>query len=180
MVTAYAMPYNNSTTCSYAASWVSNNSLSLYTPYDSGATQVSHYGGFGMPTVVLLGGKNHRVMFKSQAFKTSDTTKMRDSITALLSSTTGIAELPKVVASFNLFPNPAKENISINFDLKETANVMIDVTDITGKQVAIIMNEKQNGVVKREFSTASLPNGIYLMRLTADGNSATEKFSVIH
>lgn len=183
MVTAYAMPFNNTTTCAYTSTWCSSNGLSLYMPYDSGATQVANYGGFGMPTVVLLGGAgsgNHRIMFSTLSFSTSDTTIMRDSIMALLMSSTGIADLPNGVNSFSVYPNPASDNISINLELKETSNLLIDVTDITGKQVAIISDEKQNGIITKQFNTATLPNGNYFVRINANGKTATQKLTVTH
>ncbi len=105
---------------------------------------------------------------------------MRDSILALLNGPTGIANLQSVVNKFSVYPNPATDNISINLDLKETSNLMIDVTDITGKQVAIIMNEKQNGIVTKQFSTASLPNGNYFVRLQVNGKTATQKLTINH
>ncbi len=180
MITAYAMPFNNSTTCAYTSSWVSSNSLSLYMPYDSGATQVANYGGFGMPTVVLLGGADHRVLFSTMSFSTSDTTIMRDSILALLAGTTGIIDLPSAVSAFQVFPNPASENVSINLSLKEETNVLVDVTDLNGKQVAIILNEKRNGVVKEQFNTIALPNGNYLIRMQVNDKTVTEKLTVNH
>lgn len=180
MVTAYAMPFNNSTTCVYTSTWVSSNGLSLYMPYDSGAAQVAHYGGFGMPTVVLLGGSDHRVMFSTQSFSTSDTTEMRDSIIALLNGATGIIDLPGAIASFNVFPNPANDNISINLDLKETSLLLIDVVDITGKQITVIMNEKQSGVVKKQFNTALLPNGNYIIRLHLHEKITAQKLTIKH
>ena len=130
MVKGYAFPFQNSTTCSYSSAWVSSNGLStLFTAMDSGAAHVAHYGGFGMPTVVVLGGSNHRVMFATLSFSTSDTTAMRDSILAML-GTTGVAELPNTVAAFNVFPNPAKDLITINLVLKENANLMMEVTNL--------------------------------------------------
>lgn len=181
MITAYAMPFNNSTMCADVASWVTTNSLSLYMPYDSGAVQVANYGGFGMPTVVLLGGSDHRVMFKTQSFSTSDTIEMRDSIMALLESPAlAIKNLPSSVSSFNVFPNPANNNVSINFSLKETSNLMLDVTDIAGKQVAIVSEEKQNGAVTKQFNTAILPNGNYFVRLAVNGKTVTQKLTVAH
>lgn len=182
MITAYAMPYNNSTTCTYTSSWVSTNGLSLYMPYDSGATQVANYGGFGMPTVVLLGGAapNRRVMFVTQSFSTADTTVMRDSIMNMLMGTSGIYDLPSVVNSFSVYPNPASDNVSVNINLQETSNLLIDVTDISGKQVAIISNEKQSGVVTKQFNTATLPNGNYFVRLQVNGKTATQKLTVSH
>lgn len=181
MVKGYAFPFQNSTTCTYSSSWVSSNSLStLYAPMDSGATQVAYYGGFGMPTVVLLGGTDHRVMFSTQSFSTSDTTIMRDSILNLLNGSTGIEGLTNTVSSFSMFPNPATDNVSINLDLKETSNLLISVTDITGKQVTIISEEKQNGNVTKQFSTALLPNGNYFIRVQVNGNTTTQKLTINH
>lgn len=181
MVKGYAFPFQNSTTCTYSSSWVSSNSLStLYAPMDSGATQVAYYGGFGMPTVVLLGGTDHRVMFSTQSFSTSDTTIMRDSILNLLNGSTGIDGLTNTVFSFSVFPNPANDNVSINLDLKETSNLLIDVTDIAGKQVAIISEEKQSGIVTKQFSTSVLPNGSYFVRVQVNGKTTTQKLTINH
>ncbi len=179
-ITAYAMPYENTTTCAYTSTWVSSNGLSLYMPYDSGAAQVAHYGGFGMPTVVLLGGTDHRVMFSTQSFSTSDTTLMRDSILALLTGSTGIADLHEGIASFSVSPNPANDNIQISLTTRETSKVMIDIIDISGKQVAIICDEKRNGLIKKQFNTSSLPGGIYFVRLQMDGKTTTQKLTLIH
>ncbi len=179
-ITAYAMPFNNTTTCAYTSTWTSSNNLSLYMPYDSGAVHVANYGGFGMPTVVLLGGSDHRVMFSTLSFSTSDTTIMRDSIMALLGITSSVTELPTAVSSFEIYPNPSSENVSITVSLNETAKLTIDVTDITGKQIAVIANENETGLVTKHFNTAELSNGIYLVRLTANGKTATQKLTVAH
>ena len=180
MITGYAMPYTNSTTCAATSNWVANYGH-LFAPYDSGAYQVAYYGGFGMPTVVLLGGSgaNKRVMFSTLSFLTSDTTIMRDSILALF-STTGIADLPSTVSAFNVYPNPATENVFISVNLKENSSILIDVADITGKQVAVIMNERQNGLVNKRYRIAELPNGNYFIRLQVNGKTATQKLNVNH
>jgi hypothetical protein len=182
MVKGYAFPYINSTTCSYSSSWVSSNGLSLYTPMDSGATQVAHYGGFGMPTVVLLGGMDHHVMFSTLSFSTSDTTIMRDSIMVLYNvmNPSGIADLLNPISSFKVYPNPASDHISIAIELKESTNLLVDVSDISGKQLIKIMEGKQSGSIAKQWNTASLPNGNYLVRLQANGKTSTQKFSVTH
>jgi len=180
MITAYALPYNNSTTCSYTSSWVSTNALSLYAPFDTGATQVAHYGGFGMPTVVLLGGADHRVMFSTQSFSTSDTTIMRDSIMAMLNSATGLNDLPNTVSSFEVFPNPANEYVNINLSLKESSTILMDITDINGKQVAVILDEKQSGLIKKQFNTSLFSNGNYFIRLSVNGKIVTQKLTIAH
>jgi hypothetical protein len=180
-VKGYDFPFQNTTTCTYSSNWVSSNSLSgLYAPMDSGAAHVAHYGGFGMPTVVLLGGADHRVLFSTLSFSTSDTTIMRDSIEALLNSSSGIAHLSNAVSSFNVFPNPASEMISINLHLKEVSNFLIDITDVSGKQLTVIMNEKQSGRVTKQFPTTALPNGNYFVRLQVNGKTITQKLNITH
>lgn len=183
MVKGFAFPYQNSTTCTYSSNWVASNGLGmLYQPMDSGATQVAYYGGFGMPTVVLLGGAapNRRVMFFTMSFSTNDTTIMRDSILALLNGPTGTLDLPNEVSSFNVYPNPANNKATVTIYIKENVNLLVDITDISGKQLSIIMEEKLNGTVEREFSTETLPNGNYFVRINLDGKIATQKLSIMH
>ncbi len=181
MVKGYAFPYNNSTTCSYSATWVSSNGLStIYTPMDSGAAGVANYGGFGMPTVVVLGGMDHRVLFVSQSFSSADTSAIKDSIMGLM-STTAINELPKGVSSFKVFPNPAVDNISIDLALTESGNVSIDIADVTGKQVAVVMNGQSiNGHTVVPFNTRQLSAGTYVIRLMVNNKSISQKLTVTH
>lgn len=182
MITAYAMPFNNSVSCPTTASWVSSNRLSLYAPYDSGAAQVAHYGGFGMPTVVLLGGADHHVMFSTLSFSTSDTTIMRDSILRLFNpdAPTSNFELPASISSFNVFPNPANDIISIQLNMKQATVVSMDVIDLSGKVILNILNEKQSGMLLKQINTSTLSNGNYIVRLIADGQTTTEKLSIVH
>ena len=184
LVKGYAFPFNNTTTCASTNSWVSTNSLTFYIPMDSGAAQVTNYGGFGMPTVVLLGGADHRVMYSSLAFTTSDTTAIRDSILALYSSLhspTGINALPTAVSSFSIYPNPASDAISVTIGLKETSNLTIEVLDMTGRVVTVLLNEKQNaGIVNKNFNVSDLANGNYLIRLNVNDQSTTGHICVAH
>jgi peroxiredoxin len=180
-VKAYAFPFNNTTTCSYSQSWVSSNGLPLYAPMDSGATAVAHYGGFGMPTVVLVGGNNHRVMFSTLSFSTSDTTIMRDSILALIGAPTGINDVPDNINSLSVYPNPATTQVTVSVDLKEQSDVTIDIVDIVGKQIAVISKDKNaNGSISRTFNTDVLANGIYTIRINANGKTVNRKLNVAH
>lgn len=179
MITGYAMPFQNSTTCIYTSDWVSSNGLLLYAPYDKGAAQVAYYGGFGMPTVVLLGGKDHKILFSTLSFSTSDTTIMRDKILEIL-GTTKVEELPNSVNSFSISPNPATDNATINIELKEKSRLKLDVTDISGKQVAVIIDGIQFGIITNQFNTQSLPTGNYLVRLQVNGKTFSKELSIIH
>jgi hypothetical protein len=181
MVTGYAMPFNDATTCAATLTWVGNYGHQ-FAPYDSGAYQVAYYGGFGMPTVVVVGGSgaNKRVLFSTQSFIVSDTTTMRDSILALFNGNTGISDLLPGVSSFNVYPNPANENVTISLNVKESSNLFIDVADISGKQLAIIMDEKQQGIISRPFNMLKFPDGNYLIRLRVNEKVVTQKVTILH
>ena len=177
MVKGYAFPFQNSTTCSYSMNWVNSNFLSsFWTPMDSGALQVAYYGGFGMPTVVLLGGQDHRVMFATQSFSTSDTTIMRDSILALLSST-GINNLPESVNSFSVFPNPAKDNVTISLDIKRSEKAKIELVDNAGRIVEILTDDILSGIWKKEVNISTLGTGTYYVKININNQSVTRRIN---
>ncbi|MEO8087153.1 MAG: T9SS type A sorting domain-containing protein [Bacteroidota bacterium] len=181
MVKGYAFPFNNTTNCAGSITWASTSSVDhFFNPMDSGAAMVAYYGGFGMPTVVLLGGLDHRVMFSTLSFSTSDTTIMRDSLIALYSQLNTVQSLPSAVSSFNVFPNPAAEYAFININLKEPTDLFVEVTDVTGKQIVVIVNEKQSGLVRKQFDTKALANGNYFVQLRVGGKSFTQKLNVVH
>jgi peroxiredoxin len=180
-VKAYAFPFDNTTLCSYSQTWVTSNSLPLYAPMDSGATAVAAYGGFGMPTVVLVGRSSHKVMFSTLSFSTSDTTIMRDSILAMLGVTTGVDEISTNINSVDVYPNPTASNVTLSVNLKVQSNLLIDVVDIVGRQVAVISHENNvSGNVTKQFNTELLSNGLYTIRINANGSTINRKLNVIH
>ena len=176
LVKAYSFPYQNSTTCSYSSSWVTNNNLPLFAPMDSGAVQVAYYGGFGMPTVVLLGGDNHDVLFTTQDFNNSDTTTMRDLI--LNTFTAGVTENTTITA-LEVFPNPAAELVKISFTNPVTADTEIKIVDLSGKAVLSFKREKlAKGLVEEELDISSVPAGNYLIQLHSESGIATQHLSI--
>lgn len=181
-VKAYAIPYNNTTKCTNVQTWVTSNGLNLFTAIDSGAAQVAYYGGMGMPSVVLVGGKDHRVMYvanQDNPFATKDTIAMRDSIMNLFNVSASINSLPVQVQSVNVFPNPATDYLNINLVLKQAVQLYTLVTDINGKTVIQESSENvSSGQVSKQINTANLPNGNYLLKLGIDGRAITQKISI--
>lgn len=178
-ITAYALPYINSTTCSYTSSWVSSNSLSLYAPFDSGASQVAHYGGFGMPTVVLLGGKDHRVLFSSLSFESKDTSLMRDSIYRLLGLTSIKKEREPQLNSIN-FPSPCNQFLSLNMNLKNTSQVNLELKDLSGRILMQTKSKQTLGVYTETINCQSIESGVYLLNVLIGGQANQRKVVIQH
>lgn len=180
MIKGYAFPFQNSTSCDYSASWVEDNHLPFYAPMDSGATPVAYYGGFGMPTVVLLGGSDHRVMFSTQSFSTSDTSEMADSILALFGETSTLIGSAELIQNISVSPNPANDFISVNFSANTGDNVQITVFDLAGNVITSFNENNSETSFSKSIETASLAEGVYILKMSLNGNIRSGKFTVIH
>lgn len=176
-ITGYALPFQNSTTCEYTSSWVTSSGLPLYAPYDSGAIQVAYYGGFGMPTVVLLGGKDHQILFSTLSFSMSDTTILREKILDLF-NTTGVEELPTGISSFKVLPNPASDILSVQLDINQPSAMKLEITDITGKQVAPIYTGEVIGVTALQYDISAIPSGNYFVKVQLQGKTLSRKLNI--
>ncbi len=88
----------------------------------------------------------------------------------------GISTANKEVFNFYAAPNPFAGSTSLNFNLKKTSMVKIEMYDLLGRKVKDIQNltELSAGDHKVELNntSAELPNGIYLIKLNVDGNES--------
>lgn len=180
MVKGYANSYLNSTTCVYTASWVTSNNLTFYTPIGgTGADEVAYYGGFGMPTVVLLGGTNHDVIWSTQNWQNSDTTIMRDYILAMNCSV-GLEE-NQDGQSFNVYPNPSYDQAEVSFNMIQSQSYSIAMFDVVGKLVYQSSElAAENGAVKRTIDVSNLPEGSYTVEVNINGVRTNRRLVVKH
>ena len=69
--------------------------------------------------------------------------------------------------SFNVFPNPAKNELNITINSSDTYH--ISLIDINGR----LMIETETGL-STKMNTSDLPNGIYILRFT---NNTTQQIT---
>jgi hypothetical protein len=80
----------------------------------------------------------------------------------------------------NNYPNPFNPRTIINYQLPVGSYVKLTVYDIMGKEISVLVNEKQNaGRYEIEFNGDNLPSGTYFYRLSADGFNETKKMILI-
>ena len=78
-----------------------------------------------------------------------------------------------------VFPNPANDYITIEYDLKTDALVRTELVDILGKSVAPAVIEKETkGTHQQTIQVVELPAGVYFVKLTANGNIYSFKLTV--
>lgn len=96
------------------------------------------------------------------------------------SGTSSVPDLSNSISKFSMYPNPCKDWLNINFDLKASSKVVIDITDINGKQVTNLLNSKESGNVSKKFNTGNLANGNYFVRVHVNDKSETYNLIVNH
>ena len=92
-----------------------------------------------------------------------------------------------VPEKFNLsqnYPNPFNPTTRINYDLPTDGNVSIRLFDMSGKEVASLVNEvKTAGYHTVDFNAASLSSGVYFYSLSVDANgnnfTATKRMMLV-
>lgn len=84
---------------------------------------------------------------------------------------------------FNLvqnYPNPFNPNTRISYAVPETSPVSIKVYDLTGQEVAVLVNEvKDAGRYELKFDASNLASGIYIYRMIAGNFSSVKKMNLL-
>jgi exonuclease III len=77
---------------------------------------------------------------------------------------------------FQNYPNPFNSTTKINYKLRITNDVHLAIFDVTGKEIGVLVNEKQNaGSYSVEWNASDYPSGVYFYKLTSEENSLTKK-----
>jgi hypothetical protein len=64
----------------------------------------------------------------------------------------------------------------VNFVLKETSDVTMDLMDINGNKVAnLISDNGSNGNINKNFDLSSYSKGVYFIRLNVNGKISTNR-----
>jgi len=78
------------------------------------------------------------------------------------------------------YPNPFNPSTKIKFDLKNSGIVKIKVFDLTGKEVATLVNENlSTGSYETEFDGSGLTSGVYFYRIETDKYSEVKKMTLL-
>ncbi len=90
------------------------------------------------------------------------------------------AMIPNSIKLHQNFPNPFNPTTNITIELKERSFVTLEVFNVLGQRVAILLNDKLlSGSFKVPFDGSSLSTGIYLYRLQANGVTISKKMMLI-
>lgn len=99
------------------------------------------------------------------------------------SGVTGVRKansFPETFALYQNYPNPFNPTTAIGYQLSATSQVTLKVYDILGREVATLVDEKQNaGSYSVKFDGSRLASGVYFYRLSAGGFADVKKLVLL-
>jgi hypothetical protein len=96
----------------------------------------------------------------------------------LVDPTVGLKE-NTLSAGLNLYPNPAKEKITIECNTLESHNINIEVIDVLGKKITSIDKGKVDaGSHEFELFTSAYKSGVYFVNISVDGNRIVKRLVI--
>jgi Secretion system C-terminal sorting domain len=75
--------------------------------------------------------------------------------------------------AFDLYPNPTTQNITLNLESNQTANLNISVMDALGNLCSTTLAQKGSLL---NIDVSHLSSGIYFVRVQTSGRTTTQKF----
>ena len=91
-----------------------------------------------------------------------------------------VFDLPTEFALGQNYPNPFNPTSKIKYSVPQSGLVSIIVYDLTGQEVATLINEvKEPGNYEFSFNGAGLSSGVYFYRMTANNFTQVKKMSIL-
>ncbi|MBC8257292.1 MAG: S8 family serine peptidase [Candidatus Marinimicrobia bacterium] len=88
--------------------------------------------------------------------------------------------LPITYSISNIYPNPFNPITTIKYGIPDNGKVEIFVYDISGRQIAILMNNFQvSGFHSINWDASSYPSGLYFIRMESNNFNETRKVLLI-
>ena len=88
--------------------------------------------------------------------------------------------LPSVYALDPVYPNPFNPRTTVRFDVPEVSRVELEVYDITGSLVEILLDEKMvPGGHQYSWEPKSLSTGVYFLKLHTANQTFTQKVTYV-
>jgi hypothetical protein len=165
-----------------------DNTIGTLTITDPTHTQIKHGWGTGRSTVC------HTLNWKAPAsgtanIYTSAVTGNNDNLASaqdnvytkyllvLTPATTGIAEHTEDF-SFDLYPNPVQDKLTVAFTLPTKQQVIVQLVSLDGRIVKTLENTVISGTYLQTFTTEDVAQGIYLLKVNSNNFNQTKKILI--
>ena len=149
------------------------------TTWSADSRLTNNAGASGFPSINISGSALHIVWNDNRDGNTEIYYKKNPNGNPI-----GITPVSTIVpADYSLgqnYPNPFNPVTNITIQLPRSGFVKLSVFDVTGKEVAVPVNEGMNaGTYKIDFDASGLTSGVYFYRLQTDEFTATKRMILL-
>ncbi len=86
------------------------------------------------------------------------------------------ADEVEAIRNFKLYPNPAKEELTLEFNAPTSGNYQVQIFSLEGKLMQTNRESVTSGSNRTPLNISNLPSGMYLLRIQTDGQTKSAKF----
>ncbi len=92
-----------------------------------------------------------------------------------------IIEINKQI-QFLVFPNPARDEVHINYELKENGTAILSLFNINGQKINDLVSttNAESGNYSEQYNVSDLPSGMYIFILINNDHKEVFRLSVTH
>lgn len=174
----FLMDYWANHTCSNVQTMINNNALS-YTGFVGCAADKNYYTGSSpMPMIVVTGGPNHTVYYKSLSYDTIDNTAIISAINQALSDiAANVYNVNNTSFSVSLASNPAFKEVFLNITSPGNQKLSAEVYNVLGERVLTQKIELINkGFNQVKLELPELKDGVYFVKYQSGNITKSLKF----
>ena len=163
------------TACGTLNNFASNMPVS--TIFSSSDVNMSDYGAYGMPKVVVLGGSDHYIYFNKNENKINFS-GVQTAIDSALNNF--VASNSEIVSTFqlNAFPNPTQDKLTVNYHLNKNEEVTFEIIDLLGKKVKTMVVFNTPGAYTTDLNVSELPSSNYILKIHTAERTENLRFTI--
>ena len=169
----YMADDNGTTACSTITNWAIAEVMPLSTTFSSSDIDMTDYGDYGMPKVVVLGGNDHHIYYNNNDNKITFLS-VQAAINDALNAPLGIEQAGENNFQLSSYPNPVNNMLNVSYTKDQSEKITFNIIDVLGK---IVIQEKE---LTTSIDVSSLKNGNYFLKVSSKTSSESIPFSVNH
>jgi hypothetical protein len=114
------------------------------------------------------------------SFQNLDFTVDSIQINPVYATNVGVNEIKFDEHKIKVYPNPATNYLTIQYNLQNSSTVKMELYDILGKSVKVLLQETKqpSDNYKNTWPLDELKSGVYFLKMNIDGTENTIKISV--
>lgn len=170
-----------STDCgaNWNTAWMNQGSAMATSPVNNSAMNVPTATQWSLVTVPLTSySLNPTVLVRFKATSDNGNVIWLDNINLFNNPNTGIASVENTVNGFDIYPNPANNEVNLNITAANASSSTIKITNTLGQIVMTKEVSLNSGSNKIQLDTKALASGIYYVTYGSGKESATRKLTI--